>query len=96
MQACSPTCRAGDLPAGLVQRLPVQVSIILLQVVSTEKTTTDHVTQFESSIEFNKAMTTCLESRNKDNQSEKVPTSLTVRPPGATDNLSLFIFTNQS
>lgn len=75
MQACGPTCRAGDLPAGLVQRLPVQVSIILLQVVSTEKTTTDHVTQFESSIEFNKAMTTCLESRNKDNQSEKVPTS---------------------
>lgn len=71
----------GDPPAGLVQRLPVHVSLIVLQVVSTEITATDHVAEPESSVEFHKAMTACLESRRRGLSSLR--SSVKPRPPPA-------------
>lgn len=54
-----------DPPAGLVQGLPVQVCVVVLQVVSTEITAANHVSEFKCSIEFNEPMTTRLEMEEK-------------------------------
>lgn len=43
----------------------MHVCVIVLQVVSTEITTTNHVSQFKSTVEFYEPMTTCLETKNK-------------------------------
>lgn len=43
----------------------MHVCVIVLQVVSTEITTTNHVSQFKSTVEFYKPMTTCLETKDK-------------------------------
>lgn len=54
-----------DPPAGLIQSLPVHVRVVQLQVVSTEITPTNHVSQFKGPIELNEAMTAHLDAEQQ-------------------------------
>ena len=49
-----------DPPAGLVLALPLNLAVVILEVISKEVTPANHLSEFEHSVEFNEAMTTRL------------------------------------
>ena len=57
-----------DLLAGLDDVLPVDICVVILQVISREITAANHMSEFERSVEFNKTMTTCLEGERSDDK----------------------------
>lgn len=59
------TCVSCDSLAGLEDVLPVDVCVVILQVISREITAANHMSEFERSVEFNETMTTRLEGREE-------------------------------
>lgn len=60
------TCVSCDSLAGLDDVLPVDVCVVILQVISREITAANHMSEFERSVEFNETMTTRLEGEKSD------------------------------